>query len=161
MDARLQRRLLRTLGAPLATREDDDQEQEHADPDEEVSPAGRVGEQERDDAGEQKRRQRHDPEGVPKPTAHAADPMRNRALSGNPSGARGTLPLQRSQRWKGRCELVATKTIRLAREKETKGTVRFQELGDADELRMIYVPKRTIAELGDPTEIEITLAAAA
>jgi hypothetical protein len=57
-------------------------------------------------------------------------------------------------------KLVATKTIRLAREKETKGTVRYQEIDDGEELRMIYVPKRTLAALGDPAEIEITLKAA-
>jgi len=51
-------------------------------------------------------------------------------------------------------------TARLVREKETKNTVRFTEVPDADTglvLGSLYVPKTTLARLGDPDELTITL----
>jgi hypothetical protein len=49
-------------------------------------------------------------------------------------------------------------TVPLEREKETKNTVRFK--GDDDRLGMIYVPKQTVRQLGDPATLQVTLLAA-
>ncbi len=52
-------------------------------------------------------------------------------------------------------------TVPFEREKETKNTVRFKERDEGDRVGMIYVPKATVRELGDPAVLELTLAAAA
>jgi hypothetical protein len=52
------------------------------------------------------------------------------------------------------------KTVVLEREKETKATIRYQEIDGGEDLRMVYVPKPTLAQLGNPDRLEITLAAA-
>ncbi len=51
-------------------------------------------------------------------------------------------------------------TVALEREKETKNTVRFKEKDDGEQLGMIYVPKSTVSQLGDPAVLEMTLVAA-
>jgi hypothetical protein len=54
-------------------------------------------------------------------------------------------------------------TVELVREKETKNTIRFAEDGEEDSRRvgMIYLPKSTVAGLGDPDRIALTVAVAA
>jgi hypothetical protein len=53
-----------------------------------------------------------------------------------------------------------TLTVMLDREKETRNKVRFAEMGDAEHVGMVYVPKSTLHELGDPERLELTLAPA-
>jgi hypothetical protein len=52
-------------------------------------------------------------------------------------------------------------TVRLDKERETKNTVRFAEVGDEDALLIgtIYVPKATLDAIGNPDVIEVTIAA--
>ena len=52
-----------------------------------------------------------------------------------------------------------SKVITLTKERETKGTWRYQEEGDNPTLRTLYLPKRVVTELGDPAMIEVTIAA--
>lgn len=49
----------------------------------------------------------------------------------------------------------------LERDKETKRTVRYAEQSDNPRVGMVYVPNGTVAELGNPAAIEITLTRAA
>jgi hypothetical protein len=50
--------------------------------------------------------------------------------------------------------------ITLVREKETKSMVRFAEPHDQPVLGTIYVPKSTLARLGNPDAISVELSAA-
>lgn len=50
-----------------------------------------------------------------------------------------------------------TLTVDMARDKETKGTVRYAEQGPDPRIGLLYVPKKTVAELGDPDRIRVTL----
>jgi hypothetical protein len=51
------------------------------------------------------------------------------------------------------------KQITLVREKETKNKVRFEEPGDQQQLGTVYVPKSTLAALGNPDRLTVTLEA--
>jgi hypothetical protein len=55
---------------------------------------------------------------------------------------------------------LTSKTIVLERDKETKRTVRFREIDGGEEIGTPYIPKSTLAQLGEPQRITITLAAA-
>lgn len=50
--------------------------------------------------------------------------------------------------------------VQLEREKETKNKVRFQEVGGEDLIGILYVPKTSLRQLGDPDRITLTVAAA-
>jgi hypothetical protein len=45
-------------------------------------------------------------------------------------------------------------------EKETKRTIRYVEPGDDPRVGTIYVPKSTLAELGNPKILKLTLESA-
>lgn len=51
-------------------------------------------------------------------------------------------------------------TVELAREKETKRTVRFAEKDEDGQVGIIYVPKPTLEALGNPKRLTLTLNAA-
>lgn len=54
-------------------------------------------------------------------------------------------------------------TVTLVQDKETPGTIRYQEPKSPDKPALIgtlYVPKTTIAELGNPSSISVTVAPA-
>jgi hypothetical protein len=52
-------------------------------------------------------------------------------------------------------------TVKLERERETKTTVRYREPAESDPQRMgiVYIPKSTLKELGDPSTLKLSLAA--
>ncbi len=49
-----------------------------------------------------------------------------------------------------------TVTIIIERERETKRTVRYKEQGEDGRIGIVYVPKGTLDELGNPDQIELT-----
>jgi hypothetical protein len=56
-----------------------------------------------------------------------------------------------------------TVTVTLIQDKETENTIRFQEPKSPSKPALIgtlYVPKTTIADLGNPSSITVTVAAA-
>lgn len=58
---------------------------------------------------------------------------------------------------------MATTQVKLKLEKETKNTVRFEEVHDPTEhpvLRSLYISKPEHAKLGAPTEITVTIESA-
>ncbi len=52
-------------------------------------------------------------------------------------------------------------TVRFERERETKNTVRYQELADAGEavIGTLYVRKTELSRLGDPHELTVVVRA--
>jgi hypothetical protein len=50
-------------------------------------------------------------------------------------------------------------TIQLEKERETKNTVRYAEASEEPKLGTLYVPKATLAEIGDPKSIRVTVEA--
>jgi hypothetical protein len=51
-------------------------------------------------------------------------------------------------------------TVQFDKERETKNTVRYAEAGEEGRLGTIYVPKSTLAEIGEPDTIRVTIEAA-
>jgi hypothetical protein len=57
-----------------------------------------------------------------------------------------------------------TMELTFEREKETKNTIRFQEVGEADDPKVIgplYVQKWALKELGNPDSLTVTVTATA
>lgn len=52
------------------------------------------------------------------------------------------------------------KEIVLALDKETKGTVRYRQIDDGDDVRFAYLKKQLAQLLGSPREIRLTVRAA-
>ncbi len=50
--------------------------------------------------------------------------------------------------------------VTLDRGKDTKNTVRFDAADENEAIQSLYVPKDTMARLGDPQSIEVTITAA-
>lgn len=53
--------------------------------------------------------------------------------------------------------MAAQASATLYREKETKNTIRYVERNDDPAVGVVYVPKRTLEAIGNPSVIEITL----
>jgi hypothetical protein len=50
--------------------------------------------------------------------------------------------------------------VELVREKETKGTFRYAEESEHPLIGMVYIPKSTLDQLGNPERLKVTLEAA-
>lgn len=48
-------------------------------------------------------------------------------------------------------------TAEFEREKETKNTIRYVETADPPKVGMIYMPRKTLEQLGDPERLTITI----
>ena len=49
-------------------------------------------------------------------------------------------------------------TIEMKKERETKGTVRYEEEGDLYAVGTLYVRKHVVAQLGNPDRLTLTIA---
>ncbi len=51
--------------------------------------------------------------------------------------------------------------VKFSKERDTKNTVRFAEEGDPEDNKIgtVYLKKATVAELGSPEDIEVTVTA--
>jgi hypothetical protein len=50
-------------------------------------------------------------------------------------------------------------TVTMTLDKETTRTIRYKEDTENPRIGVIYIPKATLAELGDPQEITVTISA--
>lgn len=55
---------------------------------------------------------------------------------------------------------AASIQVELVKDRETKNTVRYAEEGEDTILGIVYIPKTTLAEIGTPDRISITIEAA-
>lgn len=58
--------------------------------------------------------------------------------------------------------MAKTISVSMNRERDTKNTVRFAEEGEREDQQLgtIYLPKRTLADLGNPKSVTVTIEAA-